>query len=229
MDLTADILEGFLSNGNLPHAFLFLGTDDTAIVENFAQKITGKKFPNIDTVDFDAADGSGVEGIRQILQLAALLPVASNYKIVVMKNMDEANPAMQNALLKNLEEPPTHTIFLLQSARPLLPTVMSRCQVLQLGKSSIEDSPELAEAVQILEQNRNAGLAEKLSLVNKLADLKDEQLPQLIEYWLQKQTAELRTKPENYKAVRTTMETLQALRGNFNKKMVLQNFVMSGL
>lgn len=233
MDLTADILEGFLSSGSLPHAFLFLGSDGgsgaDSIVETFAQKISDQKFPNIDTVQFDAAEGTGIEGIRQVLQLAALLPVVSNYKIVVLRNMDAANTAMLNALLKNLEEPPTHTIFLLQSARPLLATVMSRCQVLNLGKSVLAESPELAEAAAMLEKNRSAGLAEKLSLVTTLADLKDELLPQLIEYWLQKQTAELSSHPENYKSVRITMETLQALRGNFNKKMVLQNFVMSGL
>lgn len=227
-------LQSFLEAGEtMPHAYLFLGTARAGfdLAKDFAGKISKQPFPNIDTVFFDAIDGSGIEGIREVLQLAALMPVAAQKKVVLMTNMDLASPQMLNALLKTLEEPAKHTVFILLSSRPLLSTVMSRCQVIQLLKTEqeIETPTKLNETIGLLESNRSAGMAERMALVNILANLDDELLPQVIEHWLKCQIKELKQQPQKFKAVRATMETLQALRGNFNKKMVLQNFVTSGL
>ncbi|HEX3095829.1 MAG TPA: hypothetical protein VHQ20_01780 [Patescibacteria group bacterium] len=223
-------LDGFLVDPeSMPHAYLFIGGEGMELATSFASLLTGQKFPNVDSVQFDVAEGLGVEGIREVTQLAALMPVAGNRKVIVLQNMDQANTAVLNALLKNLEEPPVHAIFILLSSRPLLATVMSRCQVMSLPKLVKENSDDLTEVMELLETNRTAGLAERLSLVTTLADLKDDLLPRLLEQWMQKQTQELKAHPEKYKTVRVTMETLQGLRSNFNKKMVLQNFVMTGL
>ncbi|HEX3099901.1 MAG TPA: hypothetical protein VHQ41_02925 [Patescibacteria group bacterium] len=234
-------LDAFLSAEQMPQAYLFLGSsveDATArnLVQNFAEKITNSAFPNVDSVIFDAADGTGVEGIREVLELAALMPVASARKAVVLFNMQAASVQMQNALLKTLEQPPEHATFLLISTTPVLPTIMSRCQVFAVHGAHAanndlakELSPELTEALALLTSNRSAGQAERMVLVNSLADLEDELLPQVLETWLNMQVLELRTAPQKFPAVRVTMETLQSLRGNFNKKMVLQNFVTAGL
>ncbi len=216
------------------HAYLFIGQNSIAanMALDLATRITEKPVPHMDTVQFDASEGEGIEGIRDVLRLASLMPVSSPKKAVILTNMDLANPQMLNGLLKNLEEPPSHTVFILQSSRPLIPTIMSRCHVINVAKvdgARGEMVPELAEALEILQKNRSAGLAERLALVNKLAELDDALLTQVIESWLQLQTEELKRKPEKYKAVRITMDTLQALRGNFNKKMVLQNFVTLAL
>ncbi len=230
-------LDAFLTSSNLPQSYLFMGSssensDARELVESFAAKITNGKFPNVDTLVFDAADGSGVDGIREVLALASLLPLSSKYKVLVMLNMEKASPQMLNALLKTLEEPAKHSTYLLLSSRPLLPTIMSRCQVFSLhhaeGKAEVQ-SDELTEALQLLISNRTAGQAERMVLVNTLAKLEDELLPQVLESWLHVQVAELKTAPQNYAAVHATTEALQSLRRNFNKKMVLQQFVSTAL
>ena len=229
-------LEAFLDDSAaMPQAYLFLGnsSEDSAareLVQTFASQITSHNFPNVDTLVFDAADSTGIEGIREVLQLAALMPVAANRKVVLMLNMDQASPQMLNALLKTLEEPAAHTTLLLLSNRPLLATIMSRCQVFSLQNEAMQEmSGELAEALQLLTSHRTAGQAERMVLVNELATMEDELLPQVIEVWLHQQVAELKEAPQKYSAVRATMETLQSLRGNFNKKMVLQKFVTTAL
>lgn len=230
-------LDAFLAAANVPQAYLFMGSSDQEsdarkLVEAFAGNITNNKFPNVDTLIFDAADGSGIEGIREILNLSSLMPVASEKKVLVMLNMHQASPQMMNALLKTLEEPSEHASYLLLSARPVLPTIMSRCQVFSLHHSETdltEQSDELTEALQLLISNRKTGQAERMVLVNELAALEDELLPQVLETWLKLQVAELKTAPQNFPAVRATTEAIQSLRGNFNKKMVLQQFVTTGL
>ena len=230
------MLDAFLSAPIfMPHSYLFLGSsrdesDALQLAKTFAEKITENKFPNVDTITFDASQGEGVEGIREVLSLAALMPVSSERKVVLMLHMDKASPQMLNALLKTLEEPPAHAIFMLLSDRPLLPTVMSRCQVFSLQEASaVTHSAELAEALDLLQTNRTAGQAERMVLVIELANLEDELLPQVLEQWLTLQVAELKTTPQKYPAVRATTEALLSLRGNFNKKMVLQQFVTTGL
>lgn len=225
-------LDSFLAGDNLPQAYLFIGTSGAReVAENFAAKVLSDKFPSIDSIQFDCSKQGSIEAIREVLQVASLMPFKSKRKVVVMDNMDLASVQMMNALLKTLEEPPRHVVFILISSRALIPTVMSRCQVFSLsGQSSEAEMPhELVEAFKLLEQNHSAGTAERISLVSKLATLDDALLVQVIDAWLNSQVARLGDSPKNFPAVRNTIETLQALKGNFNKKMVLQNFVLTGL
>lgn len=231
-------LDVFLAgDSSLPQAYLFIGAESLTrqVAEDFAGKILSRTggvahLPHADSLQYDAGVSGGIESVREVLQMAALMPVQSQYKTVLMMNMHTANPQMMNALLKTLEEPPQHTVFLLTSVHLLLPTVMSRCQVFNVpGRGVSELAAEAATAVSLLEQNRSKSTAEKMALVAKLADLSDETLTQTLTEWLNLQTSELKQSPQKHTAVRSTMETLQALRGNFNKKMVLQNFVLTGL
>lgn len=230
-------LEAFVKNvETMPQAYLFLGsselgTSSRKTVEDFAAKITGREIPNIDIVAYDAQTEGGIDSLREAMQLASLMPAEAKYKTVVMYNMQYANVQMQNALLKRLEEPPKRTVFLLLSSLPLLPTIVSRCQNFTLARVAGEEeaSDELSEAMLKLDKNKSAGLAEKTALVNELAELEDVVLQQLIESWLHKQVLELKQAPKKFTAVRVTLETLESLRGNFNKKMVLQKFVTTGL
>lgn len=236
----AQTLDSFLSAAVMPQTFLFMGSSSKdsssrEFVEVFAGKITGKNFPNADTLIFDAAGDSGVDGIREILSLASLMPVMSNRKVLIMLNMQKASTQMLNALLKTLEEPPEHANFLLLSSTPLLATIMSRCQVFSLhhGENinfpASEVSADLSEALQVLISNRTAGQAERMVLINSLATLEDELLPKVLESWLRLQVSELKTNPQNFTAVRATTEAIQSLKQNFNKKMVLRQFVTTGL
>lgn len=230
-------LNSLLENeATLPQAYLFLGssepgTTSRAIVEDFASRITNGNTSSMDLVRYNPLENSGIESIRDVLELASLMPAQGKRKVVVMLNMQLANIQMQNALLKILEEPPKHTLFLLVSRLPLLPTIMSRCQVFTISRvvGEIESSDELTEAMQSLEQNRSSGHVEKTALAITLSELEDDLLSQLVEHWIYKQVSELNTAPEKYKAVRVSLETLESLKGNFNKKMVLHKFVTHAL
>lgn len=221
--MKTDLLKSFLENPeNIPHAFLLLGQ------ESVGRELV-KDFLNSDSIQFDASD-SNLESLREILHLASLKAVSGAKKFVLLLNMDKANVQMQNALLKTLEEPSNDTVLVLVSATPLLPTIMSRCQVIFLPREqSTEISAEVLEGLELLEKHRAVGLAEKLALVNTLAELDDEVLPEVVEQWIYKLTSELKTTPQKYTLVRNALETYQALKGNFNKKMVLQNFVTTAL
>lgn len=233
-------LDSLIQRGvdHLPHAYLFIGasivTKQTA--ERFAEQILGKPFANnVDAVYFDVADsGSSIAVLREVIHISSLRPVQAARKVVLLEHVEQASVQMMNALLKTLEEPPAHTLYILLSSRPLLATVMSRCQVFNLSTNAavahIEDLPEDVRALLItLQERQHAGIAERMTLVSKLADVEDAPLQQLISHWLQIQKAELAKNPQNFPAVRCTMETLQSLQGNFNKKMVLQNFVLNSL
>lgn len=230
-------LDAFLENTDtMPQAYLFLGssaegTSSRTLVEQFAQKITNQQIPSMDIVVYDAATEGGIQLLRESMQLASLMPAESKHKVVLMLNMQNANVQMQNALLKSLEEPPKQTVFILLSTLPMLPTIVSRCQVFNIPRveGEVQDSDELTEALTKLEQHRTLGLAEKTALATELADLDDSLLARLVESWIYKLTAELKQTPKKFTAVRSSLETLESLRGNFNKKMVLQKFVTTAL
>lgn len=95
--------------------------------------------PDVRVVQADAGDSSRegvlkIDQIRELQHAAALGPLESSYKVFVLREIERANLPAANALLKTLEEPPSQTVLLLTSARPhaLLPTIISRCQVLAL-------------------------------------------------------------------------------------------------
>jgi hypothetical protein len=225
-------LDAFLATDAQPQAYLFISRDSgLELAETFASKITQQHLPHADIVNFDAATADGIDGVRDMLRLASLLPVTTDRKVVLMQNMQVASAQMMNALLKTLEEPPSHTVFILLSSRPLLSTIMSRCQVFVLPHQTFMEgtSEELTEAMNLLQKHTTAGTAERMALVNTLANLDDELLPQVVEQWMYRLVEGLRTTPEKVTAARNSMETLQALRGNFNKKMVLQSFVVNSL
>ncbi len=227
-------LEVFLAGGeSLPQAYLFIGTTTAnSIGKDFASKLLDNKFPNVDSVQFDASEQfTSINTLREVLRMAALKPVQSKHKVVLMTNMDVATPQMMSALLKTLEEPPSHVVFILVSKNPLLSTVMSRCQVFSLPDviGNIEDSDELATVMDLLKSNQSAGIAERMALVTKLSDIDDSVLCLGIEMWMKSQISQLNKFPEHFSAVRSSVETLHALQKNFNKKIVLQKFVLNGL
>ena len=225
-------LDAFLATDAQPQAYLFISRQSgLELAETFASKITQQHLPHADIVNFDAATADGISGVRDMLRLASLLPVLTSRKVVLMQNMQQASTQMLNALLKTLEEPPTHTVFIMLSSRPLLNTIMSRCQVFALPHQVFTEnaSEEFIEAMDLLQKHITAGTAERMALVNTLANLDDELLPKVVEQWMYRLVEGMRTSPQKVTAARNSMETLQALQGNFNKKMVLQNFVVNSL
>ncbi len=87
-----------------------------------------------DTSDKKATQSIGIEDVKQMQKKLFLKPIKSKTKAVIIEEAHLLTPEAQNALLKVLEEPPAHTIILLNtnSKEALLPTILSRCQIIEL-------------------------------------------------------------------------------------------------
>ena len=162
------------TSDSMPHAFLLIGHADAAmeLAKDFSLKVTGQKFPNIDTVQYDAGT-ENITDVREVIHIASLKPLVATKKIVLLSNMDQASHQILNAILKTLEESPSGALFILLSTRALLPTVMSRCQVVNVYSGQRLDPPEVEEALGMLTSARTKGLAERMSMITKLAELEE--------------------------------------------------------
>ncbi|MCS6844166.1 MAG: DNA polymerase III subunit delta' [Caldilineales bacterium] len=133
------------------------------------RKVAHGTHPDVRLVQAEAGK-SGREGILKIDQVrelqreAALAPMEGRYKVFILRELERANLPAANALLKTLEEPPASVVLLLTSVRPhaLLPTVVSRCQVLALRPLPIA---QVAEAL----RTRWGGEAEQAELLARLS------------------------------------------------------------
>ena len=133
-------LKGALKDGKISHAYLFAGsrgTGKTSIARIFARELgTTDK----DTYEIDAASNRGIDDIRALRDAVQTLPFDSKYKIYILDEVHMLSKDAFNALLKTLEEPPAHVIFILATTemQKLPETVISRCQVFEFKRPSVE-------------------------------------------------------------------------------------------
>ncbi|WP_298976036.1 DNA polymerase III subunit gamma/tau [uncultured Thermosynechococcus sp.] len=85
---------------------------------------------SLDVIEIDAASHTGVDNIRELIEKAQFAPVQCRYKVYVIDECHMLSVSAFNALLKTLEEPPPHVVFVLATTDPqrVLPTIISRCQ-----------------------------------------------------------------------------------------------------
>jgi DNA polymerase-3 subunit gamma/tau len=149
----AQTLKKAISSGRIAHAYLFCGTrgtgkTSTARILAKALNCHASKEPtpepcgkcascvaiargdDIDVIEIDAASNTGVENVRGLIENSQYRPVASRFKIYIIDEVHMLSKSAFNALLKTLEEPPSHVKFILATTEPekVLPTILSRCQ-----------------------------------------------------------------------------------------------------
>lgn len=150
-EIVVKTLKNAVKNKKLTHAYLFIGprgTGKTSIAKIFAKTINcensnegiscekcnicinNNSNENIDIIEMDAASNNGVDEIREIKNHVTLLPTISKYKVYIIDEVHMLTTGAFNALLKTLEEPPEHVIFILATTEPhKIPlTIISRCQ-----------------------------------------------------------------------------------------------------
>ncbi|MDP1722672.1 MAG: DNA polymerase III subunit gamma/tau [Candidatus Gottesmanbacteria bacterium] len=125
---------------------------------------------HLDVMEIDAASNTGVDNIRDLRDRVALAPAQAVWKIYIIDEVHMLSTGAFNALLKTLEEPPTHAIFILATTDPqkIPATVVSRCQVVSFGKAQ---APDITHALErIIAQEKMKIDADALSLIVDSAD-----------------------------------------------------------
>lgn len=187
-EVIVKIIKNSILNNQINHAYLFAGprgTGKTSIAKIFAKiincenpvdckpcgKCTSCTQPNnSDIIEIDAASNNGVEEIRELRNKVNLLPAYGKYKVYIIDEVHMLTQGAFNALLKTLEEPPAHVIFILATTDPhkVIETILSRCQRLDFKKISNEA---------IVENLRKIAKNEKIDIddeaLNEIAKLSD--------------------------------------------------------
>lgn len=132
------VLEGAIKKGAIPHALLFSGTrgtGKTTLARIFAKAIGTT---SVDLYEIDAASNRGIDDIRELKEAVHTVPYESKYKVYIIDEVHMLTKEAFNALLKTLEEPPAHVVFILATTEEekLLDTILSRCQVFRFRSPS---------------------------------------------------------------------------------------------
>src|SRR5699024_3402009 len=107
---------------------------------------------SVDIIEIDAASNNGVDEIRELKSKVTLVPAISRYKVYIIDEVHMLTIGAFNALLKTLEEPPSHTIFILATTEPhkIPETILSRCQKYDFKK--IDDKSMLKRLNYVVEK-----------------------------------------------------------------------------
>ncbi len=142
-------LQNSIKNKNISHAYLFSGgrgSGKTSVARIFAKELGVSVH---DIYEIDAASNRGIDQIRELRSAVEILPLESEHKVYIIDEVHMLTKEAFNALLKTLEEPPKHVIFILATTEKhkVLDTIISRCQVFEFRRGSIEVLKELIERV----------------------------------------------------------------------------------
>lgn len=139
-DHIVSVLQSSLKNKRIAHAYLFAGsrgTGKTTLARIFARALG---VSDNDIYEIDAASNRGIDDIREIRDGVHVLPFESPYKVYIVDEVHMLTKEAFNALLKTLEEPPAHALFILATTETdkIPETVVSRCQVFAFKKPTRE-------------------------------------------------------------------------------------------
>lgn len=209
-EIVVKILQNSILNNKISHAYLFSGprgTGKTSIAKIFSKAINclnnsgdvcnncdvcNKKFDElIDIVEIDAASNNGVDEIREIRNNSKLLPSVLKYKVYIVDEVHMLSTSAFNALLKTLEEPPKHVIFILATTEinKIPSTVLSRCQKFDFKKISecdiekrlkyildVENKKLNDNIIKLIAKLGEGGLRDSINLLDQALSLNKEDI-----------------------------------------------------
>ena len=168
------VLKNAIDKDQISHAYLFYGsrgTGKTSIAKIFANEVNGNEIyqkENVDIIEIDAASNNGVDEVRDIKEAIKFLPTEGKYKVYIIDEVHMLTTAAFNALLKTLEEPPAHVIFILATTEihKIPATILSRCQRFEFKNLSQE---QLIDRLKYIAKEENLVIEE--AAIEKIATL----------------------------------------------------------
>ena len=198
-------LKNAIANQKLAHAYLFCGprgVGKTTCARIFAKTINclhptadGEACNECESCrafneqrsynihELDAASNNSVEDIRSLIEQVRIPPQIGKYKVYIIDEVHMLSQAAFNAFLKTLEEPPHHAIFILATTEKhkILPTILSRCQIYDFNRISVNDTVEHLEnvakkehieaepeALNVIAQKADGGMRDALSIFDQV-------------------------------------------------------------
>ena len=237
-DVIVKIIKNSIQNNQINHAYLFAGprgTGKTSIAKIFAKIINcenpvdckpcGKCVSctvenNSDIIEIDAASNNGVDEIRELRNKVNLLPAYGKYKVYIIDEVHMLTQGAFNALLKTLEEPPAHVIFILATTDPhkVLETILSRCQRLDFKKISNE---AIVKNLKQIAEKENIDI--DINALNEIATLADGGM---------RDSVGMLDQARAYTEGKITIEDIHEINGTLtekNLKEILENIIENKL
>ncbi len=210
--IVVQTLKNSIKNNKLTHAYLFTGprgTGKTSIAKILAKTINFlnlkdvtpcdecvnciqyNKKQMIDVIEIDAASNNGVDEIRELKSKVNLVPNTGKYKIYIIDEVHMLTVGAFNALLKTLEEPPSHIVFILATTEPqkIPATILSRCQRFDFKKipdelilnhlkevTNVENINITDDALKELARLADGGMRDALSMLDQVSSFTDKEI-----------------------------------------------------
>ena len=263
-EYTVKILTNAIASGMISHAYLFTGprgTGKTTLGRLLAKAVNCQnrkqyepcnqcescqeinKGNSIDLIEIDAASNRGIDEMRELKNGIRFVPTKSKYKVFII---DEAhmltNPA-NNALLKTLEEPPSHAIFVLATTEiyKMIPTIISRCQRFDFRKLRIEEIVKRLEtilkkekieyeepALFLIAREATGSIRDAESLLDKIISFSGKNQPikkEMVKKLLGNVEIELITQFVKYLSEKDAKKAVSFLNESIDKGVNLQQFI----
>jgi DNA polymerase III subunit gamma/tau len=184
-EMIVQTIKSAIESNRLSHAYLFCGprgTGKTTIARLIAKAVncTGENRPcgvcdscvaiqegtHADVIEIDAASNNGVDDVRELIEKVKYAPIMSKNKVYIIDEVHMMSQSAFNALLKTLEDPPEHVLFVLATTEvhKILPTIISRCQRFDFSKVYRDELIDRMNTVMQLE-----GLTAEDGLINEVA------------------------------------------------------------
>ena len=187
-----------LKAGKVGHAYLFIGprgTGKTSVARIFAHEVNNFKYEleddYVDIIEIDGASNRGIDNIRELREKAAIAPTKGKYKIYIIDEVHMLTKEAFNALLKTLEEPPAHVIFIMATtdAHRVPVTITSRAQTYTfklannkvmfdyLRKVADQEKIKISdEALKIIVKRGGGSFRDSLSLLDQISTMSDKEI-----------------------------------------------------
>lgn len=193
-----DTLKKAVKNGSISHAYLFTGprgVGKTSVARILAYEINNQKYDHdsshIDIIEIDAASNRGIDEIRDLREKVRLAPTSLQYKVYIIDEVHMLTTPAFNALLKTLEEPPAHIVFILATTEvhKLPETIISRTQRFSFHPIGLTDMKNQLRtianieniqiddtALELIAKHGRGSLRDSISIFDQLSGYKDTKI-----------------------------------------------------